>query len=51
MAYGGGVMGPADAQIASCIEEAWTHQGAYLEVHIDKKALDRLQVGDWCRKH
>nr|XP_019049688.1 DNA-directed RNA polymerase III subunit RPC1 [Kwoniella bestiolae CBS 10118]OCF28618.1 DNA-directed RNA polymerase III subunit RPC1 [Kwoniella bestiolae CBS 10118] len=30
--------------IASCIEESWTNANAYIEIHIDMKAVRRLQL-------
>ncbi|WVR08988.1 hypothetical protein IAU60_006048 [Kwoniella sp. DSM 27419] len=30
--------------IASCIEESWTNANAYIEIHIDMKAIRRLQL-------
>lgn len=34
----------SDSQIASIIEESWDKEAAWIEVHVDMKAVRKLQV-------
>jgi hypothetical protein len=37
--------GFADLQIASIIEESWDKEAAWIEIHVDMRAVRKLQVG------
>jgi hypothetical protein len=34
-----------DVQIASIIEESWDKEAAWIEIHVDMRAVRKLQVG------